>query len=107
MESEINFQFFEKWKRTYTKIEIQLVSRYDYDEFIEKFLDKEVESKRNKLISRIVKKCGNITDARNLRIGINGEINGHITGEIKTAKIETVYAGGYNIQSLHYRVLIK
>lgn len=79
----------------------------DYNKLIEKSLNKEVENKRKTLIARIEKKAGNIIDANYLTIGVNGEINGTITGEIATVTVNTIYAGGYNIQCLHYRVLVK
>jgi len=79
----------------------------EQNERIEKALTREINNKRIKLIARIEKKAGAILDASNLSIGVNGEINGTIIGDIKTVTIETIYAGGYNIQCLHYRVLIK
>ena len=85
---------------------------YDYgkqywNEKLNKMLDKEVENKRKTLIVRIEKKAGKIQDAGCLFIGINGEINGSIKGDKATVQVETIYAGGFNIQCLHYRVLVK
>ena len=73
---------------------------------LDQALDREVLSKKKTLFARLEKKAGNVLNA-NLNIGVNGEINGTITGDIATVKIETIYAGGHNIQCLHYRVLVK
>mgnify|MGYP001591425975 CR=1 FL=1 len=81
--------------------------RSEYKKHLNKMLDKEVNKKRQNLIIRIEKKAGNILDANGLYIADNGEINGFIIGDIKTVEVKTIYAGGYNIQCLHYRVLIK
>jgi hypothetical protein len=75
-------------------------------ERLQKILDREVIAKKKTLIARISKKAGNILDAKGLYIGVNGEINGLVVGELRTVRVETIYAGGYNIQCLHYRVLI-
>lgn len=63
--------------------------------------------KYNTLIKRITKDVGEIIDASGLRIGNNGEINGYIYGTKGAVEIETISAGGWNIQCFHFRVLIK
>lgn len=75
--------------------------------FLDEVLTKEVESKRAKLIARVEKKTGKITDASALRVASNAELNGKVIGEKGEAYVETITAGGYNIQCLHYRVLVK
>ena len=47
-----------------------------------------------------------ITDAAALYIGPEGDINGIIVGTEGKAKIQTIGAGGYNIQCFHFRTLI-
>lgn len=74
---------------------------------IEKMLNNEVNRKRIDLYTRCSEKVGIITDASNLHIGDNLSLNGFVIGENGKAEVETIYAGGYNIQVLHYRVLIK
>lgn len=49
---------------------------------------------------------GKITDAKGLTIGMNGELNGLVIGDKDSATVTTILAGGYNIQCLHYRVLV-
>lgn len=41
-----------------------------------------------------------------LYLGADGNVNGIIVGENRTARIETIFAGGYNIQCLHTRLLV-
>lgn len=78
-----------------------------YDEVLEKVLDKEVKHKKASFIKRVERTVGDIIDF-NLRIGDDGSINGTATGLNESmAKVTTIYAGGYNIQCLHFRVLVK
>ena len=67
------------------------------------------EEKREKLLdlmARINKVVGTITDAAYLSIGPKGDIEGYIVGTEGRATIETIGAGGYNIQCFHFRTLI-
>jgi len=84
----------------YSKIET-------FGERVEEMMTKEFERKRISLIKRIEKKGGKIVDAIELHYGYDSGINGTIECENNIVKIETIFAGGYNIQCLHYRVLIK
>lgn len=75
------------------------------------YLEKVVEQDKKTLIldlmARINKVVGNIKDASGLYIGDKGEINGFIVGDSGRAKVETISAGGYNIQCFHFRTLVK
>lgn len=66
-----------------------------------------VRTQKVNLVIRAWEKVGKITDVTYSRIGLDGSFNGTVTGEKGTARIETILAGGYNIQRLHYRVLVK
>lgn len=78
------------------------------DDLIKTYFDREERNKILDLIERVTKVTGVITDASMLHIGDkNGELNGYIIGELGKAYIETIGAGGYNIQCFHYRVLVK
>ena len=72
-----------------------------------KRVQKETKRKRLNLIAKVTKKVGTITNLQYITLDNNGNINGLITGEKGTCTLETIGAGGYNIQRYHYRVLIK
>ena len=84
---------------------------YTYAGFDEKklrnVLDREAEDKYDFIIARTEKIVGEITDASNLSIGYKGDLNGRIDGTDGSAWVETIGAGGYNIQCFHFRTLIK
>lgn len=82
-------------------------SKQYFEADLEKILNKEVEAKRKSFLSKITKITGeNIIDS-NLCIGVDGNLNGFVKGELGKCTVETIYAGGHNIQCLHYRVLVK
>lgn len=78
----------------------------DAQEQIIKNIEREAIAKEQMLIKRVNKAVGTIVKSITLNIGVNGELNGIIEGINGRCKIETIYAGGYNIQCLHYRVLV-
>lgn len=58
------------------------------------------------LYNRVVAVTGEITDCSNIRWG--GKcLDGYIVGKEGKAIVETIQAGGYNIQRLHLRTLVK
>ena len=69
-------------------------------------LKKEADAKYDDIIERANFICGTITDASGLYIGQKGEIDGYVIGERGKAHIQTIGAGGYNIQCFHFRTLI-
>lgn len=71
-----------------------------------KDIDKEWTRKYDFIIERTNQIVGQITDASNLRIGAKHDLNGYIIGTKGTAKVQTIDAGGYNIQCYHFRTLI-
>ena len=64
-----------------------------------------MRSKMLDLAQCIGEKVGRITDAAGLHVQ-NGEIAGVIYGENGSATIQTIGAGGYNIQRFHFRTLV-
>ena len=73
---------------------------------LQKDLDEEANRKYDFIIERTTAITGKITDAAALRIGEKADLNGYIIGEKGTAKVQTIGAGGYNIQCYHFRTLI-
>lgn len=73
---------------------------------LQKDLDREAGEKYDFIIERTNAIVGQITDAANLEIGEKGDLNGYIIGTKGTAKVQTIGAGGYNIQCYHFRTLI-
>ena len=88
-------------------------SDYVYDSYkvntekLTQILKEEKNRKYEDLVKRVTAVTGTIKDASKLSIGKQqGEINGIVIGERSKAKVETISAGGYNIQCFHYRVLV-
>lgn len=77
------------------------------EEALRKDLDREAERKYDFIIERTNAIVGQIVDASDLRIANNGELNGVVIGTKGNATIDTIGAGGYNIQRFHFRTLIK
>lgn len=73
---------------------------------LKKTLEKEAQAKYEDLCNRISAVVGEIEDVSNLHIARNGQLNGTVVGSRGSAKVETIGAGGYNIQCFHYRTLV-
>lgn len=73
---------------------------------LEKDLVQEANRKYDFIIEKTNAIVGVITDASNLKVGEKDDLNGFIIGTKGTAKIQTIGAGGYNIQCYHFRTLI-
>ena len=84
----------------------QTNERYIDEEKLEEILTKDITTRYFQLIDQITKYTGKIQDASFLKIGAKGDLNGIVIGEEGKAKIETIGAGGYNVQCFHYRTLI-
>lgn len=72
-----------------------------------KDLEQEKLRKYDDIIERTNDIVGKITDASELRVSPKGNLDGFISGEKGKAKVQTIGAGGYNIQCFHFRTLIK
>lgn len=96
---------WEKWGRNYRD------AAYISSEDIHKQNTKDAETLVLNLINRTVEITGKITDCKALRTDYDNRgysiINGLVIGENGKARIESIGAGGYNIQRYHIRVLVK
>ena len=91
----------------FSKFVVANSGKSDWDDIVERELMNERKYKRDMFYARVMDLAGNIIDASDLRIGKNGEINGIVIGDKNKVKVETISAGGYNIQCYHFRVLVK
>lgn len=90
--------------REISKGDSQLIQ--NSNEYINKVIEEDAEIRRNKLKTQVEKKIGNIVKCLLIR-SENGGFDGWIEGEDNKIYIQTIVAGGYNIQKAHYRTLIK
>lgn len=80
--------------------------RYATDKEVRRDADSYAEGYVMNLIDRVTKYVGTITDYSNLYL-TGPAINGIVVGERGRVRLETILAGGWNIQCLHNRVLVK
>ncbi len=109
-ESEKNFNAkwsfitpYIKWEQNKETFKYEWV--FDLDK-LNKDLDQEANAKYDFIIERTNAIVGTIKDTMGLKIGAKGDLNGYIIGDRGTAKVQTIGAGGYNIQCFHFRTLI-
>ena len=73
-------------------------------------LERDIEIEKNRKYDDIIERTnsivGEIIDASNLKVGQKGDLNGTIVGDRGSARVETIGAGGWNIQCYHFRTLI-
>lgn len=84
---------------------------YTTEDQIKKSNKAAVDSLVLNLVNRTVEIAGTIKDAKGLRLDRDNNgyaiINGIVIGEKGKARVESIDAGGYNIQRYHIRVLVK
>lgn len=95
---------YREYRKRY-KYSVELKYYYMKDEEIRKEAVHEAKEWVLDLVHRVEKKVGQITNW-NVHVDIRA-LNGWVEGTKGNATIETIFAGGYNIQCLHTRVLVK
>jgi hypothetical protein len=94
---------YRDFMKRYKYAEYEFLSKTD-DE-IDKENQRDAENLILDLYNRVVNYIGKITSWEQLCIS-QYHINGIISGELGDCKVESILAGGYNIQRLHIRVLV-
>ena len=101
---------YKEWEEKYSAIQDPLFDKLalegsNKEKYLNDLLEEEKKNKLLDLNRRVTKVVGTITDASNLYIGYDGNINGIVIGEQGKAKVTTISAEG-PIQRFHYRVLV-
>lgn len=79
----------------------------EVEDYVNKIVNNEAERKLVKFMLAIEKKAGKVICGKRLYIAPDHSINGIAICENKTVNVYSILAGGYNIQKLHFRVLVK
>lgn len=98
-------KFEAKWLDRMGKGGLELI-RHSREASIRETIQKDMEVKKARIWAKVGEKVGTVTEC-NLHSGMDGTPNGWIAGDKGRVTITTIAAGGYNIQCLHYRVLVK
>lgn len=105
----IKIPALESWLAMYKVAYIEMVEKHmdgwEKSEALRN-TDKAVRNQKMNILIRSFPVVGKLEDIQFGTIGMNGEFNGTVRGEHGIANIRTIMAGGYNIQCLHYRVLV-
>lgn len=59
------------------------------------------------LYRRVKNITGEVIDVSELTLNTDHALDGVVTGKLGKARVETIIAGGYNIQCEHYRAIVK
>ena len=101
----VHKEYFNKMKDILGSINVYDMLR-ESDEDIQKRNHRKVVNMIYDLIARCEKKVGEITSVKYLHVGIKC-LEGFVEGTKGRVEVRSIFAGGYNIQRLHVRVLVK
>lgn len=126
MQSELVTEW-DQWDKDYRARLREAYNNMTYREFIKKYnysgyqhmqlTDDEIHNRNEKdaralildLYNRVKAITGEITDYRHLELtrgNMGAVLNGYVVGKTGRASVESILAGGYNIQRLHIRTLV-
>lgn len=109
-EMELDYRTVEKKKAEFAGQTVLDMCRYHDKDVRGAFLDKVLETEKKRklldLVYRIKDVVGEITDASGLRVNVKLNLDGIVVGTKGKAKVETIGAGGWNIQCFHFRTLV-
>ncbi len=94
---------YEDFRKIYTYSKEESLRKSD-EEFL-RIEERDAEMFIVDLYNRVYAITGEVTDWRNIHYG-GKALNGFVIGKAGKASVETILAGGYNIQRLHMRVLV-
>ena len=104
----IRRQAYQDWAKGKSAFDLDFVDKMGtIDNYLEPALDNMAKEKEIHFMARVQKKAGEILDMSGLSLGFDGSINGTVIGKERTVTVKTVFAGGHNVQCLHYRVMVK
>lgn len=104
--------YYKKYKELGYKTFIQRYSRNRWD-YLRSHNEQDFREENEKaaenwildLYNRIKRETGEIVTWNNITASPKG-LNGYVKGKLGAVNVETIMAGGYNIQRLHYRVIL-
>jgi hypothetical protein len=98
-----------EWARKHgvssSDLPVVTLNKEDAMEFAKKQVDSEADYLFKRFIYQIEEKTGDIENV-DLFMGSKG-LEGYVYGKNGSVKVESILAGGYNIQRLHMRVIVK
>ena len=94
---------YEEFRKIYKYSTEEALTHTDYE--FRKIEEREADIWLLNLYMRVKEITGKVIDCENIHWGGKG-LDGYIIGEDGTALVETIGAGGYNIQRYHLRVLV-
>lgn len=102
-ESYRNKKSYDDWMKHHSYADYQFM--YMTDEQIHNENVRDAEASVMDLYNRVNAITGEVTDWEYLHWG-GKAINGEVHGKLGSVRVESILAGGYNIQRLHIRVLV-